>query len=55
MEDVRNTVDSVIKEERVRYCKKKTEKESHPCGHSFEAVGELRSRLLDKDPALFIK
>ena len=26
-EDVRNTVDSVIEEERVRYCKKETEKE----------------------------
>ena len=54
-EDVRNTVDSVIEEKRVRYCKKKTEKESHPCGHSFEAVGELRSRLLDKDPFLIYK
>ena len=39
----------------MRYFKKKTEKESHPCGHSFEAVGELRSRLLDKDPFLIYK
>jgi hypothetical protein len=39
----------------VRYCKKKTENESHPCGHSFEAVGQLRRRLFDKDPFLIYK
>ena len=54
-EDVCNTVDSVIEEEQMRYCKKKIEKGSHPCGHSFEAVGELNSRLLDKHPFLIYK
>ena len=45
-EDVQDVVDSVTDNEKVKYCKKKTERESHPHGHSFEAVGQLRSRLI---------
>ena len=54
-EDVQDVVDSVIDDEKVKYCKKKTERESHPHGHSFEAVGQLRSRLIKKDPFLIYK
>ena len=51
-EDVQDVVDSVIEEEKVKNLKKKTEAESHPHGHSFEAVGHLMSRLMAKDPFL---
>ncbi len=54
-EDVQDVADSVIDDEKVKYCKKKTERESHPHGHSFEAVGQLRSRLIKKDPFLIYK
>ena len=41
------------REEKVKNFKKKTKAESHPHGHSFEAVGHLRSRLMAKDFVIF--
>ncbi len=54
-DDVHKVVDSVIEEGKVKYCKQKTQNEANPFGHSFEAVGELRSRLIEKDPFLLYK
>ena len=54
-DDVEKVVDSVIEEGKVRYCKQKIQKETNPFGHSFEAVAELRRRLIDKDPFLVYK
>ena len=53
-ENVQDIVNSVIAEE-VKNVKKKTGKESYPLGHSFEAVGQLRTRLMPKDPFLIYK
>ena len=53
-EGVQDIVDSVIEEEKVKNFKK-TGKESYPLGHSFEAVGQLRTRLMPKDPFLIYK
>ncbi len=41
-DDVHTVVDSVT-EEKVKYCKHKTQNKANPFGHSFEAVGELWS------------
>ena len=54
-ENIQDIVDSVIEEEKVKNLKKKTGKESYPLGHSFEAVGQLRTRLMQKDPFLIYK
>ena len=54
-ENVQDIVDSVIEEEKVKNFKKKTGKESYPLGHSFEAVGQLRTCLMPKDPFLIYK
>lgn len=54
-EDIQDVVDSVIEDEKVKNFKKKTEAGTHPHGHSFEAVGHLRSRLIAKDPFLIFK
>ena len=53
-DDVHTVVDSVI-EEKVKYCKHKMQNKANPFGHSFEAVGELWSRLIEKDPYLLYK
>lgn len=52
---VHEVVDSVLEEGKVKYCKQKTQNEANPFDYSFEAVGELRSRLIQHDPYLLYK
>ena len=52
-ESVQDIVDSVIEEKVKNF--KKTGKEPYPLGHSFEAVGQLRTCLMPKDPFLIYK
>ena len=55
-DSVHEVADSILEEG--QYCKQKTQNglaHANPFGHNFEAVGELRSRLMQHDPYLLDK